>query len=494
MLVRHFRVGAWVAGLAASTWALSAPSQNYALTDLWPTEFITWSLAPYLLLLALRVLDASGSRRWIDAVGFGLVAGLIAGNGHTGHVPVFFVSLAVMCAADARLVARRLPELVLATFIGAAIAAPTLTHLLSEVGRFPELGRLTGDVALAWSALLDAVLRPLSLTSPGELLTVGGERGTRVPFFGGPMLLLAFAYVVQLVRTEPYRRSLVLAFVSAFAFTLAPSVGGAAALSAMFLFRDPMILFGIVMACVALQATASRRPRTATAIGALQLAVLFAAAWPFVTEARSSCGLSDTFLQHSATTTALQGWTERLPGRWYIAPQLDEAIRRGYLTGVGLSPEVWTYRGLPVVNGTFKGVHGLPPPARRPACGRTAGPRASRARRTTVRRVGSDRRTRRGSRRGRIRGRPSTPKGSARRRRELVRHGVGHAGNTTVQTPRRPHTRSGGHHVAGRHGTAGRRGVRHRCGHRCLRDPGGGHARKPRSGVRTRVRRLQGPL
>ena len=356
MLVRHFRVGAWVAGLAASTWALSAPSQNYALTDLWPTEFITWSLAPYLLLLALRVLDAPGGRRWIDAVGFGLVAGLIAGNGHTGHVPVFFVSLAVMCAADARLVARRLPELVLATSIGAAIAAPTLTHLLSEVGRFPELGRLTGDVALGWSALLDAVLRPLSLTSPGELLTVGGERGTRVPFFGGPMLLLAFAYVVQLVRTEPYRRSLVLAFVSAFAFTLAPSVGGAAALSAMFLFRDPMILFGIVMACVALQATASRRPRTATAIGALQLAVLFAAAWPFVTEARSSRGLSDTFLQHSATTTALQGWTERLPGRWYIAPQLDEAIRRGYLTGVGLSPEVWTYRGLPVVNGTFKGV------------------------------------------------------------------------------------------------------------------------------------------
>ena len=85
-LVRHLGVGAALAGVAAATWALSTPALQYAVTDFWLSYFLGWSLFPFLVVLALRVLEARDARPpWPDAIGLGCVAGIMLANGHAAH-------------------------------------------------------------------------------------------------------------------------------------------------------------------------------------------------------------------------------------------------------------------------------------------------------------------------------------------------------------------------------------------------------------------------
>ena len=347
-LVREVGGGRWAAALASTTWVLSAPSLNYVLTDFWPAEFVVWSLAPFLFLFALRLLDApAGGRRWIDAIAFGLVAGLMWSNGHAGYVPVYFVPLAIMFIAARRRAASRWAPLLLAMGIGLAMAAPTLASLLSELPRFPDVPRLSSRTAVGWPELGDMILRPFTFSA----------NGARIPYFGGPMFVLAVAAAAGFAGASPHRRYLRAAFVAAFVLMLLPALErSGVVLSGVFLFRDPMVLCGITLAAMAWQALADRSPRTAVTAAILQVAVLAFTAWPFVSRALDGRELVAPVLDNRTIVASLSGWTSRIPGRWYLAPELETAMLERRVFNDGLWLNMWLYSGLPVVNGTFKGV------------------------------------------------------------------------------------------------------------------------------------------
>src|SRR5688572_16110064 len=237
-LVRHMGAGRWTVALATSTWLLATPALNYALTDLWLAHFFGWSLYPWLLLCTRRILDhRKTSQPWRAALQLGLVAGLLGVNGHLGQVPVLILPMAVMCVAEPRATARRLVPLLLAAAIGAAIAAPVVVRLEHELFLFPDVLRDSVDMPMDARAAADLVLRPILDIGPDGGLRIA-ERGAMVPFFGGPMFLLAVAYVVSATRwlglfREPeagsrkphiYRQGLVAAFVSATVLLFVPGI------------------------------------------------------------------------------------------------------------------------------------------------------------------------------------------------------------------------------------------------------------------------------
>jgi hypothetical protein len=353
-LVRYLGAGRWVAGLAASTWLLSNQSLNYALTDLWLSSFYSWSLYPWLILCLRRVLDQPAvSQPWRAALQLGLVAGLLGVGGHMGHVPVLILPLAVMCAAEPRTTARRLPALLVAAAIGTMIAAPVVVRLLQEMPFFPQLVRNTVDIPVGGRAAADLVLRPLLDIDPDGTLRLG-ERGVMEPFFGGPMFLLAVAYVLG--ATGRYRQGLVAAFLSAAVLLFVPGLVDRELTSGMYAFRDPLTLFGIVMGSLALEGLSRRFRRTAGATSVLQMLILVVCAWPFAWGAWETSGVERRVLAQTAVAASLRDWTSRLPGRWYLAPQLDTLVREGRLADDGLWRDTWIYKGLPVVNGAFKGI------------------------------------------------------------------------------------------------------------------------------------------
>jgi hypothetical protein len=345
-LIRSLGGGAMAAALASITWALSTPSVNYMLTDLWPAEFVVWSLAPYLFLFALRLLDSEGSRRWLDAIAFGLTAGLMWANGHAGYVPVFFVALAIVFAVHWRRTLSVWPALALAVCVGLAVAGPTLAHLLAEIPRFPPLPRYTARAPVGWPELAEMVTRPVLFYA----------RGSRLVFFGGPLLLLAIAAIAGRFVTSRYRRGLAIAFIVSFASMLLPVERFVPIFSGVFLFRDPMVLCGIALGCLAWDALSRRSPRVAMIVATAQVVVMFASAWPFVNRALGGRPILTRILHRTPATAALRSWIDRLPGRWYLAPEFERQMLDHRFEADGLSLNTWIYSELPVVNGLFKGI------------------------------------------------------------------------------------------------------------------------------------------
>ena len=149
---------------------------------------------------------------------------------------------------------------------------------------------------------------------------------------------------------------MVAAFVSAAVLLFVPGIIDSDFSSGAFLFRDPMTLFGIVLGSLAFETLARRSKNVATGVGVVQVLILLVCAWPFAWAAWESRGAERGALARTPATEALRAWVDRFPGRWYLAPQLDALVREGRLQEAGLWRDIWIYRGLPIVNGSFKGV------------------------------------------------------------------------------------------------------------------------------------------
>ena len=86
------------------TFLLATPTQNYTLSDFWPSHYVMWTSAPWLLLLAWRTLHASGrDLRWC-ALLLGVTGGVVLASTHPGHAPVYAVVVAAVVAGEWRAV------------------------------------------------------------------------------------------------------------------------------------------------------------------------------------------------------------------------------------------------------------------------------------------------------------------------------------------------------------------------------------------------------
>lgn len=363
MLTRRLNVAAWIQGVAVLTFLLAAPSQNFVLSDFWPSGFVGWTLAPWILLAVWRLIEAeAGRERRKAALATGLLAGLMAANGHPGYVAVHAGGVAFLLAAHVRRIWSTARWWVLAVGVAVAIAAPSAWRIATELGFFPpDLPRVHFPDSLAAASLWDAFLRPLAPLGTGGWEEYTRLRGTRTVFYGGPFALLSIVALARLNR-PPFRADLAAGFVGCLALLAVPGLATARVLPATYLFRDPLTLFGLLMAVLALDAL-WRRPvwrASAAALGAAQVAVMIAAAWPFVhwnlsPEVRAfpnGRSLTGT----TAVTERILALTAEVPGRILFSVGTDRLVETGALLRDGLWVNSLVYRNLPVVNGTFKGV------------------------------------------------------------------------------------------------------------------------------------------
>ncbi len=360
LLTRAAGAHRWAAALAAATWALASPSQNYVITDFWPAEFVGWSIAPWLLLTAMRLLEATSRRAaWRAGVAHGLVAGLMVANGHPGHVPVFFAALAAMYLATPARTWRVRGPLLAALAVGAAVAAPTLVHVITEYLRFPPLPRENYGDTMTWADLWDLFARPFPVGSLDAMMLHVRERTARVPFYGGPMAVLTLACLAGLGRRAEHR-GLVVACVACAVLVNMPGLRTFEWLSATFLFRDPLILTGIVLGAVAWQRVASMRPRLAVALAVAQLAIMALATWPFVEYALKPSTREGAPVRLQLAETPLVQALHRHAAtdsrRWYIAARLDALVNDKQMRRDGIGRNSLAFHGIPVANGLFKGV------------------------------------------------------------------------------------------------------------------------------------------
>ena len=350
-LTRRLRASALTSAVCVSTFLLATPAQNYVLTDFWPSHFIVWTSAPWLLLLAWRVLEADGKALRAWSVACGLCAGLVIASANPAHLIVYATVVASVVIVHWQQVVARGRWIAVAALVAVAIASPTLVQLARERLMFaPDIGFSNQLAPLPWLAAWNALLSPLGPSSEPWPFT-------RTLFFGGPFAVLC---VIGCVRFA--QRHGDLAFVVATCTVLLfTSLLPLPFMSARFHLRDPLTLAAIPLAGLSLdRLLAARRWRSlAVLVVITQLGVLFASAWPAMRGTWTPDGRRAEWFRGA---TGAAGPVETLltlakpAGRMVFSPTVDDEVIAGLRLREGLGANALAYRDLSVVNGRFKGI------------------------------------------------------------------------------------------------------------------------------------------
>ena len=343
-----------VRGVTVATFLLALPVQQYLLRDFWPSHYIVWTLAPWVLVLAWRLVDPAtacpersrgAARRQAGLLG--LLVGLVAVNANPAYLTVWTPLAAAVMAANWRRVMTRATSLLTAGAIGLAIAAPIVVQLAVERARFAadfELSNVTDP--LPWSAVWDALATPVAAAAAPRSL-----------FFGGPFAVLAIAGAVWFARTrmDLVSGAIISAVLLFTAWIPLPLV------SQRYQFRDVVTFCAIPLAALAVNRLLQIqrvRPLAVTAL-VLQVVLVAGSAWPLIRrtlepEWRRASEFSGA-IGDAALADTLIGHMTR-PGRVLYSPAVDHEVSERALVPDGLGINALAYRGVAVVNGLFKAV------------------------------------------------------------------------------------------------------------------------------------------
>jgi hypothetical protein len=337
------------------TFLLAAPTQNYALTDFWPSHYVMWTSAPWLLLIAWKLLESDGREMARLSLLLGLVGGLVLATTHPGHAPVYAVVVAAIAAAHGGAMVARWRALLAAGAIALVIAGPNLLQLATERAVFEpdKISKLTDP--LPSSALEDVFLRPFDVLG-GDWAADLIARGSRVPFFGGPFAALSLVGVLWLGKRHA---TLALGVVigALVLFTATPPI----TFVSRYQFRDPLLLCAIPLAGLAAdRLLRARRTRAFAALAlVLQIGVVGTGIAPFIAQLWNDEGRPALQARGATGATPLADRLMALmpaPGRLAYTPQVEGSVSERGLLRDGLGVNALAFRGVPVVNGSFKGI------------------------------------------------------------------------------------------------------------------------------------------
>jgi len=343
------------AALCTATFALSSSAVEYLNGDFWPVVMVGWTLSPLLLLLLLKLFDAqTRSTRLASSLGAGVCAALMLLDGHAGAFPYLALAFVAFLAGEWRRVRELWPwfMLALATFVVGI--ATKLVDVALEAAREPSDPRLQIHYGFdLWRVFFYPLHSPFGdSTAPSNRLLA----------IGGPFALLVLLGLFR--ATGRYVAGLRLVVIVTFAAWFVP-LHWLPVLSGNFLTRDPLILFGVLLAGLTLERLWRDWPsRRNLLLGAsvLQVVVLVVG---FSPSYRSSLqrwrdfrdGNTSVSLKGSLANQPIYRYFEGLTGihgtRVFLAPQAEDRLwrHRGDYEYAG-----WSLQGLRLVNGDFRGI------------------------------------------------------------------------------------------------------------------------------------------
>ena len=353
-VARHFGIRRLVAGLGVITYALCSMTIVY-LTNFWPVNYVDWTLAPLLLLLLLKLLDAgSRSARATFAIGIGLCAGFMVLDGHVASLVEYALPFLAFLAFRFRDVRQRWLWFA-ASLTVAALAAASQVYDIALESSQAVTGRNNQQIVSMsfWRLFMYPISAPFHEGNAVRELAIGG------PFF--VLTAIGLLYPLRHRYANGLRAGVVVSFVFWFVPVRWTSIRGGNFFSAA-----PFTIFAIFLAGLTLQALWKRFPGWRIALvtaGLLQVLGLVAGYYPFYRDGVSQAATylrgspSSTSLKESLKNQPIYAFFERQPGisrtRVYLAPGADHRMFR---KTADYKFEGWWLHGLRLVNGLFKGV------------------------------------------------------------------------------------------------------------------------------------------
>jgi hypothetical protein len=348
------------ASSATATFLLASPMVNFAVTDFWPGGVVGWTIMPWLLVAMCALLDPASppDRCRRCAAGLGLGAGLALENVHPGYLLLYGLPVAAFVAPQLSLLWARRWWWLMATALMLAIALPLVVQLSSEMAHFPPgLPRMNYEDRLGAAGFRNLFVKPLWLGFDAGWPSGVGPRVARGPFFG-PFVWLACATFVVARWRGAHTRGLRAAFLVSLVCLGLPGLSSLVVIPATSLLRDPMTLFGTLLAAGVVDRLWRAGRRAAAALVAVQLAALVVAGVPHFVRAFTpqEPTWASLFTRERPMMRWLREQSGGAPGRTAYSVRVNEMVETRQLTRDGLWVNNAAYFNVRVANGRFKGV------------------------------------------------------------------------------------------------------------------------------------------
>lgn len=349
---RHLGMRRWIASVCVVTFVLSAATIDF-FHDFWPDQFVMWTLSPLLLLLMLKLLDSEQRLRLaFYGVSTGLCAALMLLDGHAGVYPVFVVAFVAFLLGQPRRLLVRWPWFCLALLVTLLAVSTKVYDIALETARtaagskHPQQSR-----NLDFGRLFLYPFRPQT---------------TRDIAVGGPFVVLMLVGLFWPRVSRRYTNGLRIAVAVSFAAWYFPT-DVVSFLTGTWYFGQPFTLFGVFLAGLALQTLWDRLPRYARPIllaaAAFQIVVMV---WGFYTSTyRADFRRALDYLDGKQVLTLRNDFENQELYR-YFEQRPDHASTRVYMAPLARNRlwrslsdyefVVWSFHGLRLVNGHFRGV------------------------------------------------------------------------------------------------------------------------------------------
>jgi hypothetical protein len=184
LLGTHLNLRPAVRALCTLTHLLAAPTQNYVLTDFWPSHHLVWASAPWVLWMTWRILEGRVVHPWRAGLALGLVTGVVAASTNPGHLAVYVVLALAVALVHRHAMLQHAGAFAIAAAVAVSIVAPTVVQIVTERPLFPTEALSNVPDPAAFSGSLarhaDALHRGSPRDSGGTRLRMaaGGAAGS----------------------------------------------------------------------------------------------------------------------------------------------------------------------------------------------------------------------------------------------------------------------------------------------------------------------------
>jgi hypothetical protein len=244
----------------------SAPTVQLMYLDDWPTLFHTWCFLPIIFFYLRRLIYSSAwASSWKNITILGVVVGIWAINGHSGHM---FTLASILAIYSFYLILPRkelLLKLLVSCIISALISSEHIYHLVSESLLFPpDVHRSMAQDGISVLDFINTFTRPLDLLGFVDLLEKNEFRlgflwsafltnlNLRTPFVGALILFSAlfFSHRSLLANNIVDREHVAISFTFLISFFLmfmkASYLNNLP--SGTWMYRDGVVFFGLISA------------------------------------------------------------------------------------------------------------------------------------------------------------------------------------------------------------------------------------------------------
>jgi hypothetical protein len=330
----------------------------------WLTCVIAWTVYPVIVFYVHQAIQGEAATRfWLASTRLALLGGFWVLNAHPGYLAPLALTLVVYVLVAAPLARRVYACLAVASVLCLAMSAERIYFLASEMQLFPaSLARSAQAEQTEYSvaAYAAAAIAPFTPV-PGHM---------RLPFIGLVLGGAAVAAVFRFARSDDrHARGCVAAFAAALVLSLLPYelVAQRIAASAGWLFRDPMLFFGLFSAGLLLQRALDSAPPeaarwrrafvwTVLAIQACQQGATIAFGFRHYDRQRGALEFYRHQSQAVGVGRVLVDEARKVGPRVYLSKEAHELARGGLSRhGIHFATDL-VFLGLNPLNGWFKGV------------------------------------------------------------------------------------------------------------------------------------------